>query len=318
MKALVFDESLHLAEVPVPVPAGNEVLIRVQYSGICNTDLEIMKGYMGFKGIPGHEFVGEVITPGSRLTGKMVVGEINCPCHACYLCRTGRPRHCPSRTVLGISGRNGVFAEYLVLPESNLHEIPDDLSLPSAVFTEPLAAANEIFEQVSVVPDQPLFIFGAGKLGLLVALVAKIRNIHAVTFDSDPEKVGLATRLGLHARLLTDLAPDEKAEVCVDCTGDPLGLSLALQHLYPKGCLVLKTTVAETAKIDLNQIVIHEIQVIGSRCGAFAPALEMLRTKVINPEPMISGIYPLEEWKEAFDFARKKGIMKVLIKHEDN
>ena len=314
MKALVFDGSLKVREVSKPRPVNNEVLIRVLYAAICNTDLEIIKGYMGFRGTLGHEFVGEVVSKSSRLYGKKVVGEINCPCGSCYLCHTGRETHCPSRTVLGIQNHAGVFAEFIVLPEKNLHEIPVALSMESAIFTEPLAAAIEIFEQLHVRPSRNVFIFGAGKLGLLVSLVFRLHGCVAITYDIMEVKVDKARSMGIDARLLSTLTSGDKAEICIDCTGNPPGINLALSHLYPKGTLVLKTTVANSEKIDLNQIVINEFEIIGSRCGLFEPALNLLSQGFVDPQPMIAKTFDFDKILDAFDFASKPGTLKVLIR----
>ena len=316
MKALFFDGSLSLKSVPVPEPVKGEVLINILYSAICNTDLEIMKGYMGFKGIPGHEFVGRVITPGHPLTGKIVVGEINCPCGKCYLCVTGRRFHCPDRTVLGIFNHPGVFAECIVLPVENLHLVPDNLAPKVAVFTEPLAAALEIFEDTNIKPTQKVFIFGAGKLGLLVSLVFRLHGTDYTTIDINQEKVGFAREMGLNAMTLAQLPASDKAEVCVDCTGNPEGIRIALEHLYPRGLLVLKTTVAQTGVLDLNQLVINEIRLTGSRCGPFGPALNLLSQKLIDPTPLISNTFKFQNIIEAFASASKPGSLKVIIDHE--
>jgi threonine dehydrogenase-like Zn-dependent dehydrogenase len=315
MKALFFDQSLHFREVPIPQPRSHEVLIRVIMSAICNTDQEIIRGYMGFSGIPGHEFVGEVITPTSRFYGSRVVGAINCPCGQCHLCKTGRPTHCEARTVLGIYQHNGAFAEYLVLPESNLHRIPDGLLPEIAVFTEPLAAAIQIFDQVHVPPSGNVYIFGAGKLGLLISLVFKLNGCTATTFDSNPNKVENARKLGIKAKDITALQKGDRAEMCVDCTGNPEGINFALSHLYPGGTLVMKTTVAKTGQIDFNQVVINEIRIIGSRCGPFAPAMQMLEHGLVDPRPLITSFFDFNELPDAFKEAAKPETVKIIIRH---
>lgn len=315
MKALVFDGKLMVTEVPAPRPGADEVLIRVRYSAICNTDLEIIKGYMGFNGIPGHEFVGEVVTKGSILYGKMVVGEINCSCGECYLCRTGRKTHCPNRTVLGIDGHQGVFTEYISLPEENLHLVPNGLSPSVAVFAEPLAAAIEIFEQIQIKPSQNVFIFGAGKLGMLISQVFRLNGCDYTTYDPNDGKILKAMKMGLNARPLSSLGEKQKAEICVDCTGNPQGINIALSHLYPRGKLILKTTVANTEKIDLNQIVINEYELIGSRCGLFEPAISLLSQGLVNPEPLITKIFDFHHILEAFEMAQQPGSLKILIRH---
>jgi len=315
MKALFFDGSLKIHDVAKPKPLENEVLIRILCSSVCNTDLEIIKGYMGFTGILGHEFVGEVVTRSGPLSGKKVVGEINCSCGQCYLCKTGRRTHCPNRSVLGIFERPGVFAGYTTLPVENLHVIPDSLPIEKAVFTEPLASAIEIFEQVQIRPSQNVFIFGAGKLGILISQVFRLNGCEYITFDTNRAKVKKAGAMGIRARLLDTLQSSEMAEVCVDCTGNPVGIKTALSHLYPRGKLVLKTTVADPEKIDLNQIVINEFEVIGSRCGAFVPALSLLDQNLVDPLPLISRVFDFTHILEAFTYAQKPSSLKVLIKH---
>ena len=315
MKALVFDGQLTLQQISDPIPKGDEVLIRVRYSSICTTDLEIMQGYMGYKGILGHEFVGEVVSPDSKFFGKDVVGEINSYCGTCYMCQTGRKTHCIKRTVMGIFEHPGCFADYVVLPERNLHIVPANVDLPTAVFTEPLAAALEIFEQTKIKPTDNVFIFGAGKLGLLITQVFRLSGCEYTLCDINPAKVEFARGLGLNARLLEDMRMEERAEICVDCTGSPEGIETALSHLYPCGKLILKTTVADPAKVDLNKVVLNEFTIIGSRCGVFEPALSLLGQKLIDVEPMITKVFPFDEIVEAFRFAAEPDTIKVLIRH---
>jgi len=315
MKALIFDSSLRLTSQPEPQPGKGDVLIKIHYSSICNTDLEIIKGYMGFQGIPGHEFVGEVVNKESRFFGRRVVGEINCSCGKCLMCRTKRSSHCMNRSVLGIAGRPGVFAEYTVLPESNLHLVPESVPDTEAVFTEPLAAALEILEQVPVDPKTSVFILGAGKLGLLIAQVFKAKGLIYVLFDPHEEKVKKARSMDLLAMQLTSMKKGAKAEICIDCTGHPKGIIAALDHVYPRGKVILKTTVAKPSKIDLNQLVINEIELLGSRCGPFVPALEMLEKKEVKTAPMITEVVDFNNILKGFAIAKKKGTIKVLIRH---
>jgi len=315
MRALYFDGSLKVCHITKPRPKDDEVLIRILYTAICNTDLEIVKGYMGFIGILGHEFVGEVMTESSPLFGKRAVGEINCSCGKCYLCKTNRKSHCPNRSVLGIFNRPGVFADYIALPVENLRVIPESLSSEKAVFTEPLAAAIEIFEQVQIKPSQNVFIFGAGKLGILISQVFRLNGCEYTTFDTNRTKIRKAHSMGIRARDLHSLKSHEMAEVCVDCTGAPDGIKTALSHLYPRGRLVLKTTVAKPEKIDLNQIVINEFEVIGSRCGAFDPALSLLGQNLVDPEPLISKIFDFKDILKAIEYAQRPSALKVLIRH---
>ena len=263
----------------------------------------------------GHEFVGEVVSEDSPLAGKEVVGEINISCGHCYMCQSRRPTHCFNRSVIGIDGRDGCFADYIAMPVRNLHVLPPDIDLLSAVFTEPLAAALEIFEQTSIKPTENVFIFGAGRLGLLITQIFRSSGCEFHLFDNNPAKVEFARGLGLPARHLHDLQPDEKAEICVDCTGNPEGISLALKHLYPRGKLILKTTVADPPQMDLNQIVINEFNIIGSRCGVFEPALSLLSQKLIDVEPMVTQIIPFDEIDQAFKLAADPNTIKVLINH---
>ena len=315
MQALFFDNGLFIKEIPVPEPAAGEVLVKVLYSAICNTDLEIIKGYMGFRGVLGHEFVGRVNSPGHPLHGKTVVGEINCSCGECYLCLSGRRTHCTNRTVIGIAGHQGVFADFISLPSGNLHIVPDPVPGHIAVFTEPLAAAIEIFEQQHIKPSDTVFIFGAGKLGLLVSMVARLHGLSYTTFDPVIEKVEFAVKMGLNARSSAGLKPEEKAEVCIDCTGSAEGISIALSHLWPRGTMVLKTTVADPAKPDVNSIVINEFTILGSRCGLFEPALNLLERKLIDPDPMISGSFAFKDIIKAFESAKKPVNRKIIIDH---
>ncbi|MCX6283689.1 MAG: alcohol dehydrogenase catalytic domain-containing protein [Bacteroidetes bacterium] len=316
MQALIFENELLLKDVPVPEPAAGEVLVKILYSSICNTDLEIIKGYMGFRGVLGHEFVGRVITESHPLRGKTVVGEINCSCGKCYLCLSSRRTHCTNRLVTGIDGHQGVFAGFISLPAENLHIVPDSIPGPVAVFTEPLAAAVEIFEQLHMKPSKPVFIFGAGKLGMLVSMVARLQGFDYTTFDLIPEKTVFARSLGLNAKSLKELLPGEKAEVCIDCTGNAEGIKLALKHLWPRGTLVLKTTVADTAKPDLNSIVINEFTILGSRCGLFKPALNLLERNLVDPSPLISGEFAFTDILKAFESAKNPLNHKIIINHQ--
>jgi alcohol dehydrogenase len=223
--------------------------------------------------------------------------------------------HCPARTVLGIKNHNGAFADFIVLPERNLHEVPESVMLETAVFTEPLAAALKIFEQIHLKPSENVFVFGAGKLGLLIAQVLRLNGCDFTVFTRSESKVSMSRSLGIHARPLSTLGVQEKAEVCIDCTGNPSGINLALSHLYPGGKLVLKTTVANVEKIDMNQVVINEFEIIGSRCGNFAPAVRLLSEGLVNPQPMITKIVSFENILEGFEYASRPDTLKVLIRH---
>jgi len=318
MKAIVFDGRLNYREdrpLPKPDKAG-DALIRVRMAGICNTDLEIVKGYMGFRGIPGHEFVGTVEKVNERkrsLAGKRVVGEINCVCGVCDYCTGGLSRHCPERTTLGISGRDGAFAEYLTLPAENLHEVPGNVSDEEAVFAEPLAAAFEIVEQVNIKPTDRIIVLGDGKLGLLCAFVLALTGAETMLAGNHEHKLAIAREAGIGTCLARDLPVDKRQDVVVEATGTPVGLQKALECVRPRGTIVLKSTVASTREVDLNKIVIDEVTLIGSRCGPFEPALRALSDRTINVMPLVSGIFPVGDALEAFKAAGQKGSLKVLI-----
>ncbi len=313
MKALLFEkERTYHEHFPDPAPPAGEVLIRVSYAGICATDLEIMQGYMGFSGIAGHEFVGLVAGPDdSPWCGKRVVGEINCGCDACTRCRSGDQRHCSQRTVLGIEGRNGAFAEYLLLPEDRLHEVPPGLTDEEAVFTEPCAAACRILEQVAPLPDRVLVI-GDGKLGLLAAQVlGGSCEVHLLGHHS-----GRAKQVcGEGVTILEALPENERFSMVVEASGSSSGLTDACRAVEPEGVLVLKSTYHGAASVDLSlSVVVPEVMVLGSRCGPFDAALEMLSTGAVETETMIDGIYALDQWREAFRVASEPGALKVLFR----
>ncbi|MCK4911502.1 MAG: alcohol dehydrogenase catalytic domain-containing protein [Thermodesulfovibrionales bacterium] len=318
MKAVVFDDALHLAtDHPVPVPAstGGEALIRVSLAGICNTDLEIVHGYMGYKGVLGHEFVGVVEdAPDESLKGKRVVGEINLYCGKCAYCLGGMPSHCPSREVLGIMNRDGAMAEYVRLPIHNLHTVPDEVADMEAVFVEPLAAAFQVLEQVEFMEGDRVLVMGDGKLGLLIALVLKEYTQAEVTLLGHHEyKMEIAGAKGVKTWLSSKGRPDAPYDFVVEATGTAEGFQQALSLLRPRGAVILKSTVAQWAKLNLAPIVINELTVIGSRCGPFAPAIKALAEKKINVCSLISETYPIDEAGEAFAHAQQKGVLKVLL-----
>lgn len=312
MRALIFDEKLRF-ENDIPVKHNeNEALIKVSMAGICNTDLEITKGYMGFKGIIGHEFVGIVKeAEDDSLIGKRVCGEINAYCNDCDFCHKGLTNHCPNRTVLGIFNRDGAFSDYVSLPEELLHIVPDNVIDEEAVFVEPIAAAFNIVEQVAINTDTTVAVLGDGKLGLLIAQVLSIYSNNVTVIGKHHDKLALLKNC---STLLLDQAGKMKVDVVVEATGNPAGLELALEIIRPKGTLVLKTTVAETVKLNSAKIVVDEIKIIGSRCGPFKPALEALRVRKVNVRPMISAIYSFNEALMAMEFATKPGVIKVLMK----
>jgi alcohol dehydrogenase len=314
MRALVYDGQLRLVEdYPRPEPPLGEALVRVRLAGICNTDLEIVHGYMGFRGVLGHEFVGvvEECADGS-LVGQRVVGEINCYCGECPTCRAGAPTHCPNRTTLGIGGRDGAFADYLTLPVANLHPVPEAVSDKAAVFVEPLAAALEILEQVQIKPTDRVVVLGDGKLGLLVAQVLGLTGCDLVVGGRHEEKLAILQRRGIDARLADEL-PTEKADVAVDCTGHPSGFAAARGLVKSRGTLVLKSTFHGGVEVNLSMLVVDEITLVGSRCGPFAPALRLLERGLVDVESLVSATYPLGKGLAAFEEAQKKGALKVLL-----
>ncbi len=316
MKALQFDgQKLGLVDSEIPVPGRKEALIKVSYAGICNTDLEILRGYMGFTGILGHEFVGRVERAANpTLVGKHVVGEINLACGNCDFCRQGLGRHCPNRSVLGILNKDGAMAEYVTLPVQNLHVVPGDVGELSAVFTEPLAAACEIIEQLEILPEYRVLILGDGKLAQLVAQVLSLYTENLLLVGKHPEKLGLLRKSNLQSVLLKDFdSPEQSFHVVVEATGSWAGWELGLKMVRPRGFLVLKSTYAQDHPFNLAPVVINEINVLGSRCGSFSDALHFLRKKAVDTESLISGIFPVAQWEDAFHLAQKPEALKVLL-----
>jgi threonine dehydrogenase-like Zn-dependent dehydrogenase len=317
MKAIVFDGKLkYVKNYPTPVPGEGEALIRVKLAGICNTDLEIVKGYLGFRGTLGHEFVGtvaEVKGKDQRLVGKRVVGEINCGCGVCEYCRKGIRSHCPSRKTLGILEKDGCFAEYVTLPVDSLLEVPDNVADEEAVFAEPLAAAFEITDQIQIKPTDRVLVLGDGKLGILAALVLGLTQADVTLAGKHEKKLEIARARKINTVGVKDLEIVKQYDVVVEATGSPAGFDLALQLVRPRGAIVLKTTAAQGKEINLAPIVIDEIQVIGSRCGPFAPALRALSKKALDVKPLISSIYKPEDAMRAFKKAASKDSLKVIF-----
>jgi threonine dehydrogenase-like Zn-dependent dehydrogenase len=306
-----------------------EALIRVLQAGICNTDLEIIRGYMDFQGVLGHEFVGIVESvhegPGATsptyLIGKRVVGEINIACHRpdCFYCRRGVPAHCPDRTTLGIVNRDGSFAEYLTLPIANLHLVPDNVSDEEAVFVEPLAANFEIVEQVHVRPTDSVVILGDGKMGQLAAQVLTLSGCEVMMVGKHEEKLAMAEKCGVRTYVLEDatsftLENKRHVDLVVECSGSAQGLEMALRLVKPRGTVILKSTVADKSALYLAPIVIDEIRVQGSRCGPFAPAIRALSQGRVDVRPLISAQYSLNDGVVAFEHAAKPGVLKVLVR----
>ena len=315
MKAVVFDNGLKLDNYPMPVPQKGEALIKVNTIGICNTDYEITLGYMGYKGILGHEFTGVVEKAENKdLIGKRVVGEINCGCGQCDWCAQGLERHCFNRSTLGIWQREGCFAEYVCLPEKNLLVIPDNVTDEEAVFVEPLAAALEILEQVHIPPYKRVIVLGDGKLGLIIALALNAAGLDITLVGKHEEKLNIAKAQGVKTELLNNLKIEKAYDFVVEATGSITGFETSLALTKPRGTLILKSTIAASKEFNLAPIVIDEITVLGSRCGQFAPALRMLEQKRIDVKPLISDIYAIDDSIEAFERNKEKSSVKVLVK----
>lgn len=313
MRALTYDGELHLTDKPTPVPGPGEALVKVLAAGICNTDIEITRGYMNFNGVPGHEFVGTVAeAQNPYLRGKRVVGEINSVCHTCQLCLLEMPHHCMNRTVLGIHGRDGAFAEYLTLPEENLHLAPNSVRDDVAVFTEPVAAAFRIPEQVVISPQDRVVVLGDGKLGQLVAQVLWMSTKNLVCVGNHPWKLKLLSRLGIETAL-AETPVERGADIVVDATGSHAGFGRALELVRPEGTVVLKTTTCHPTALEMSGPVVNEIKIVGSRCGPFRPAIDALSLGTIEVRPMISEVFPLEEGLRAFERAQSPGVLKVII-----
>lgn len=288
-------------------------LIRVRLAGICSTDLQILRGYMGFRGVPGHEFVGEVGEGPADLMGKRVVGEINFACGHCEMCQRGLVRHCPTRQVMGILNADGSFAEYLAAPITNLHRVPDEVEDEAAVFTEPLAAAFEILEQVHIQPMTEVLVLGDGKLGLLCAQALHVSGARVTVVGKHEEKLRIVRKLGVPTELLQAWRL-RQVDCVVEATGSAAGLTLAMQAVRPRGTLVLKSTVAQNHEVSLAPLVINEVTVIGSRCGLFPPALRALAQRKIAVTPLISKTFPLTEGAAAVRQAARPGALKVLLR----
>lgn len=316
MKALRFtDNQLKLADISRP-ESHSEALVRVTMSGICNTDLEIVRGYAGFSGTIGHEFVGVVEESPDRpeLIGKRVVGEINAGCGHCALCLGGDPRHCPERTVLGIVGRDGCHAEFLQLPSRNLLAVPDSITNEQAVFAEPLAAAYGITEQVEVFSDTRVAVIGDGKLGILCALSLGLKSENVSLIGKHPSKLAIAEKRNIEGILLENAGKLNGAfDVVVEASGSESGFATALDLLRPRGKLVLKSTFHGKPEWEAWRVVVNEITIVGSRCGRFAPALDILEKVSVDVEALISEEYKLEDGVRAVERAGEPGVMKVLL-----
>jgi alcohol dehydrogenase len=319
MRALVFDNGLSFQSSRAqPKREEGECLIKVRQAGVCATDLEITRGYMGFAGILGHEFVGEVVeSPAAKQwVGKRVVGEINVVCGHCDLCLSGLSNHCRNRTVLGILKRDGAFADFVRLPAINLHEVPAAVEDDAAVFVEPLAAAFQVTKQVNLDGKKWVTVLGDGRLGLLCAQVLRNAGCPVRVIGRHADKMRLCDQWGIRSRAAKDITPRHDQDVVVDCTGSASGLEMAMQLIRPRGTIVLKSTVADGKALNLAPIVIDEINLIGSRCGPFREAIKALSEKSVDVTSMIHRRMKIEQGVEAMELAAKPGVLKVLLTME--
>lgn len=309
------DRELRLRrDAPLPAPPSGEALVRVRYAGVCGTDLELAKGYYPYAGIPGHEFVGrvEAAAGAGAWIGRRVVGEINAACHACEACGAGRAKHCENRSVLGIIARHGAFAEYLALPVENLHEVLPGVPDEAAVFVEPLAAALEVQQQVRIGRGERVAVIGDGRLAQLVAQTLSLTGCDLTVVGRHGGKLARLNALGIRTAAAADL-PERRLDVAVECTGDPSGFALARRALRPRGTLVLKSTYAGELRLNASSLVVDEITLVGSRCGPFGLALEMLAEGRIDLAGLVHARYPLRDALAAFEHAARPGVLKVLL-----
>ena len=313
MRALVLDEGLALRDdMPMPQPTGDQALLKLRRGGVCNTDLELVAGYMNFRGVLGHEFVAEVAAGDPAWVGQRVVGEINVACGACDLCGRGIPSQCRHRTTVGMDRHDGAFAEYMALTARNLHRVPDAVNDDAATFTEPLAAALHVLEAVHVRPHDRVILLGAGKLGMLVAQVLKQTGADVLAVARREKQARLLERWGVIPVERRDLEAG-RAAIVVDCTGNESGFADALALVEPRGTVVLKSTYHGTPRADLTRVAVDEIRVVGSRCGSFAAALRMLAMGTIDTNSLIEARYPLADAIEAMRCAAQPGMLKVLL-----
>ena len=315
MKATFFDGKKTIFDKNYPDPNFNETLVRVSLAGICGTDLEILDGYMQYNGILGHEFVGIVEkSNNSNLIGKRVVGEINTGCGKCDSCINGMERHCSTRTVLGILKRNGAFAEFISLPEKNLHVIPDSISDEQAVFVEPLAAAFEINEQISMKPEWNVAVVGDGRLAQLIIQVIKLTCSNITCFGKHENKLQGLVQSGIKIKLGIESTDEQLFDLVVEATGSNSGFTDTMKLVKPRGTVVLKSTIASRENLDLTPTIINEITLIGSRCGLFKPAIDALASRTILVDSMIDSTFSLEKFEDAIIHAKKPNTLKVFLK----
>lgn len=313
MRALAFDgQRAALVERPDPKPSPDEALVRVSLAGVCRTDLELVRGYLGFRGVLGHEFTGRVLDGPAEWRDQRVVGEINFSCGRCPTCARGLRRHCPERRVMGIHQADGAFAETVLVPVENLHRVPDGVPDERAVFTEPLAAAFEVLAQVEVPAGVPALVLGDGKLGLLLAQVLHDAGARVTAVGRHREKLAVLAARGIETAACAEFR-GERVPLVVEATGTLSGFRRALELVEPRGTLVLKSTVAAREPLDLAPLVIHEVTVVGSRCGPFPPALEALAAGRIDVDSLVSERIPLAHAPLALEHAARPGALKILI-----
>jgi len=311
-RAVVYEGGLRVVERPAPQAGQGEALIRLRLAGICNTDLELMRGYKDFAGTLGHEFVGEVIDGPDEWLGQRVVGEINVSCGECDMCRRGMRSHCRNRAILGLAQYDGAFSDVFRLPVANLWAVPDAVPDDAAVFTEPLAAACEVLEANVITPESRVVIVGAGKLGLLVAQAVRLTGADLTVVARRERPRALLNEWGIPVADAADIAPGI-ADVVIDCTGNAEGFASALDLVRPRGTIILKSTYADLPQADLTRVAVDELRVIGSRCGPFGAALRLLAAGLVDPRPMIDARYSLADAERALAHAAQPGTLKVLL-----
>ncbi len=315
VRAVVFDGTLRFEpDQTDPVPGDGECLVRVHLAGICSTDLHVTRGHIDFRGIPGHEMVGTVVSGSPEWRDKRVVCEINCVCRRCEMCLAGLSTHCRKRTVIGIEGRNGAFADLIAVPERNLHAVPDVLSDEEAVFVEPVAAAYQVLARCPIDERTNVTVVGSGRLGLLVAQALNDKKCRLTVVDKNKKKLLFCEKKGIQAIHLSDLVPRRDRDVVVECSGTPEGLTLAMQLVRPRGTIVLKSTYSEPGQLDLAPIVVHEVTLLGSRCGPFGEAINALARQAVDVRALISRTFRIEQAVEAFEAARNPDNVSVLLK----
>ncbi len=317
MRAIVVESGKVLVkDEPPPTPAAGDVLIKVRLAGICSTDLEIVKGYGGYSGILGHEFVGTVASGSTALANKRVVGEINCVCGKCDMCASGLSNHCRRRTVMGIQGRPGCFAEFVALPERNCVEVPDSVNDEQAVFAEPLAAAIQVTRQIKIETRMNVAVLGTGRLGLLVAQVLARTGCKLTAIGRNPATLAMMDKKRIRNVTVSDLKQWGDFDAVVECTGSPEGLPLALKLVRPRGMIVMKTTCAGRADADLTPLVVNEVTMVGSRCGSLHEAISMLARREVDVTSLITRQLPLAEGPSALSLAAEPAQIKVVLKVE--